>query len=126
MTAIEMMKEMQEQLEALNAKFDELTDTIDSHKDRRNSVVVERDALKSKIDFGMQLAREFEGEKEQKIQDDSEALSTLYIAHATGGASDADYKTFCEKTCLSIPDELTASELTAAEESEEEAIAASG
>lgn len=126
MTAIEMMKEMQEQLEALNAKFDELTDTIDSHKDQRNSVVVERDALKSKIDFGMQLAREFEEEKEQKIQDDSEALATLYLAHASGGATDGDFKTYCEETCLSIPDELTASELTAAEEVSQEAIAASG
>lgn len=126
MTAIEMMKEMQEQLNQMKLAIEDMDADIHEMRTACEDKKDEYAALKSKIDFGMQLAKEFEEEKEQKIQDDSEALSTLYVAHATGGATDGDFKTFCEQTSLDIPDELTASELTATEEGPQEAIAASG
>ncbi len=95
MDVLQMMKEMTEQLIAVEDRLNKL----DQEKE---ALEVERDALKSKLDFGKSVADYYESKFKDEAMHRTEALATLYISDRTDG----DFKTFCEQTLTELPEEI--------------------
>ena len=108
-----MIKDLRAQLEAMTAAL-ELS--IKNAAQHQKELRAEIDDLNAKINFGVQLANEFEEKECEKQMLDSEALATFYMSHKTDG----DFSVFCESTGIDLPPEIKA-KFTANEESEEEA-----
>ena len=113
MSAIQMIKDLQAQLEAMNAALELSIKNAAKHQ---KELRAEIDDLNAKINFGVQLANEFEEKECEKQMLDSEALAALYVS----GRTDGDFRTFCETTGADLPDKIKA-QFASDEESEEEA-----
>ncbi len=95
MDILEMMKEMTEQLISVEEKINK----IDAD---REALIKERDALKSKIDFGKQVADYYENKIKEEADYRAEAVAQLYVSNRT----DADIKTLCEQTTTELPEQF--------------------
>ena len=116
------MKEILEALEKITAKIDELEE---ANKHDQEQIV----NLKSRIkERELQIQALKDSAKTYQVCIDTieaankkaeEALSSLYIAHISGGVTDADFQTFSQETGLALPEQEV-------EEVQPEAIAQTG
>jgi chromosome segregation ATPase len=102
------MNSLLEKLAQLEAKLEQIEDsnrqdreTILNIESRIKDRDIQAQSLHEQIKFYKGLLDEFQEEK-AKAQ---EALSTLYIAHKTGGATDSDYKTYADSVGIELPEE---------------------
>lgn len=107
MDILQMMKEMTEQLIAIEEQIKD----IDSQKE---ALEKERDALKSRLDFGNSVANYYEDKFKEEAMHRAEALGALYVSNRTDG----DFKTFCEQTLTELPEEINSPPEEESEEAE--------
>ncbi len=95
MDILEMMKEMAEQQLIIEQKIGE----IDAQKEELQK---ELDAIKSKLDFGKQVADYYENKIKEDADYRAEAVAQLFVS----GRTDADVKTLCEQTSTEPPEQI--------------------
>lgn len=102
------MEEILEALKKINSKIQELEDSNDhdqEHIDNLQARIKERElkieALKDSAKT-YQVCIDTIAAANKKAE---EALGSLYIAHISGGVTNADFQTFSEETGLALPEQ---------------------
>ena len=98
---LEKLAELEAKLEQHEEANKHDAETIANIETRMRDRETAVKAIREQITFYTGLLDEFQKEKAQA----QEALSTLYIAHKTGGATDSDYQTYASQIGVQLPEE---------------------
>ena len=96
-------------------------DDIKSINSMITNLKIEHSNITYSISIAKSVAAHYEQKAADKLESDSEAAAELYEAATTGGATEEDWGSFFEKTCLDTPEGIELpGEPQAAEEGEPE------